>query len=124
MTNDTDPAARARALTEDWITIWRSELASLADDPEAAELMRLLVAPWAAALVPPAARRGGDEPAGADAPAGAASADAPSDASERELARLRARVDELERRERERTAADPAVALPPAPARRKRRAGT
>lgn len=69
----------------DWITIWQSEMAAAAADPELAELCLAMMETWSRAwdLLRPPPRDG--RPSGgttpwADVAAGAASAVAPSDA--------------------------------------------
>ena len=98
----------------DWVTIWQSEMAALAVDPECTEAMLLWGQAWVAAG--DGARGRDDEPsrgrdaepsrgrdaeppagrAGADAAAGPAPAPLAPDV-ERELERLRGRIAELER---------------------------
>ena len=80
-----DPAA----LMRDWMTVVASELAGIARDREVQEAWAGLVGLWARGMA-------GDDAAAAD-PAGAAAAVAASGAGG-ELARLRDRVDALERR--------------------------
>jgi hypothetical protein len=97
------------ALAEAWIALWQSELAGLAADTEVAAAWRQafgLGASWlrAAGGVPsyergPAVRDAPPAPAPGPAPAGPASGDGPGDPlGSADSARLRARVDELERR--------------------------
>ena len=96
-------------LAEAWIALWQSELAGLAADPEVAAAWRQafgLGAAWlrAAGRVPshergPAARDVSPNPAPGPAPAGPAPGDGLGDPlGSADAARLRARVDELERR--------------------------
>lgn len=91
--------------TEDWRTIWQSELAALAVDREAHEAVQRLAASWAglhAALLP----RLPDGTARPDAPARSAAAAAPP--GDGDAARLAELVLQLERRvaELERGVAD------------------
>ena len=95
--------ADLRQLARDWITIWQSELASLAADREAEETWRVLLQLWtdAAQLMLAAlpgqhdgtARRTGTHDA-----ARTTAADAAPDERDAEIARLSRRVHELESR--------------------------
>lgn len=100
----TDSATDSVTLARDWITLWRSELAAIAEDREVQEHWRALLALWArsaAAMVP------ADDPARPAAPARPAPAAAASDPRCAEIERLGRRVAELEARidalERDRT---------------------
>lgn len=95
-------------LAEDWIGLWQSELAALAGDPEMAALWRqgmaqgaAMVAAWAQALA--AWPKLDERPAPSPGPAPAAAAsgaggDAGLGGAGGDLAALRSRIDELERR--------------------------
>ena len=105
---DTD--ADWRALARDWVTIWQSELAALADDREAAQTWQRMVDGWARmaeamiAATPepspahPSPAHRDERVPGPAAPAGATAAAAAPDARDAELERLATRVAELERR--------------------------
>ena len=90
-------------MLEDWVTIWQSELAALAMDREAHESTQRAVDGWAAqaramlAAGPDWLDAAGGF-AGADAPAGAASATAAPDGRDALVRELLDRVDRLERR--------------------------
>ena len=91
------------SLLEDWATIWQSDLAATALDREVQEGWQALLAGWAANF---SGNPAGEWGAGAAAAAGSATAAAASlaggHARDAELARLAARVAELERRLSER----------------------
>ncbi|HTW28110.1 MAG TPA: hypothetical protein VME92_13350 [Acetobacteraceae bacterium] len=95
-------------VAQDWITLWESELAALATDREAQEVMLRLVGLWAktartavAAMTPAGHGAAGDGPAGrarSAASSGTASAPVASDAGVAAIGRLERRIAELERR--------------------------
>ena len=92
---------------EDWVTIWQSELACWAVDREIQEALLRGGELWAAQaraaaqvlapMLQASHERAAGSP-GADAPPGAPPVDAASDGRDAVIARLLARVDELERR--------------------------
>jgi hypothetical protein len=86
----------------DWVTLWQSELSALAVDRECHEAVAAFATAWAAAVARhDGAATGHDRPAGRagpDAAAWPAPPVAPLDARDGELASLRHRVAELERR--------------------------
>jgi len=105
MTGAGDTDADWRALARDWVTIWQSELAALADDREAAQTWQRMVDGWArmaeamiAAIPEPSPARRDERVPGTAAPAGATAAAAAPHARDAELERLATRVAELERR--------------------------
>jgi len=88
--------------SEDWSTIWQSELNALAQDPEPMEAWAAAAALWAAwwqagaAFLPPVFLQ--HEPAGPPQPARTAAPMAASDNGATDGARLAGRVAELEQR--------------------------
>jgi hypothetical protein len=114
-------------LTQDWLTLWRSELAGMAVDRELRESWAAMTGLWAqtmqdAAAAAARAAAAPHEPAGragADAPAGPAPAAAAPDPRLDEIEQLNRRVAELERR----LAAGPGGAKPVRAARPARRRG-
>ena len=82
--------------TQDWVTIWHSEMAALAVDREQQEAVLRGVDAWGAVAALMAVGLDAAGRAGADAAAGAAAADAASDARvlalERRVAELEARL--------------------------------
>jgi len=98
----TDGGAEWRDTARDWVTIWQSELAALAEDREALETWQGMVDGWArmveamVAAVPDGL--GDDRLPKPAAPAGAAPVAAAPDPRDAELVRLAERVAELERR--------------------------
>ena len=109
-----DDPGELEALARDWITLWQSEIAALAADPETAETTARLAALWAgaasamlrpmpgAAPSPPgAAHDPGSSPGTAAAPGTAPAAAAPDaglDALLGVLGRLDERIGAIERR--------------------------
>ncbi|WP_227309937.1 hypothetical protein [Acidisoma cellulosilyticum] len=113
-----DNAADAdfRALAEDWIAIWQSEITAYLNDPETQAQWSAMVALWGEAAqammraVPPApgfapahdrkhpSEHSAAQPARADAAARAAPAADASEPRDDEVRRLEQRVAELERR--------------------------
>ena len=97
-----DHGTEWRDTARDWVTIWQSEMAALAEDREALEMWRGAVDGWARMAetmidaMPDAGLN--DRVSGSAAPAGAAPAPAAPDPRDAELARLAERVAELERR--------------------------
>ncbi len=93
-------SAAWRQTARDWVTIWQSELAALADDSETLETWQGLVDAWsrmAEAMIAATPEPGSDyRIPGPAAPAGAAPAAAAPDPRAAELARLAGRVAELE----------------------------
>ena len=91
-------ADRIRRLAEDWATIWQSEQAARGADPETGHMVRAIFDAWLRAaggvthLWPP------PHEAGTYAAPRPAPADAAPDAGADEIAALRRRLDELERR--------------------------
>jgi hypothetical protein len=99
------PPADLQAQLADWITIWHSELASMATDRELQETWVRLVGLWAqtaeraARLLPaPATYEPTPGPTRTTPPPGATPAVAPPDARDATINRLAERVAELERR--------------------------
>ncbi len=80
---------------QDWITIWRSEMAGMAQDRELREGVEQSMAAWQAVVQASRDALGGPGP---DAAARATAADAASVARDGEIACLTARIDDLERR--------------------------
>lgn len=97
-----DNGAEWRDTARDWVTIWQSELAALAEDREALETWRDVVDGWARmaeAMIDAMPDAGPDDGLPRPfTPAGAAAAPAALDPRDAELARLAERVAELERR--------------------------
>lgn len=101
--NPAEAASKRNRLAEDWVTIWRSELAAMATDREAAEHLQVALAGWlaASAVMRAFERDGFADAAGSrartDAAARPPAAPAASDAGDT-IAALERRVAELERR--------------------------
>src|SRR5271165_1565859 len=106
--SDGTDASRARALAQDWITLWQGELSALAADPEMREAWQSVMALWAGTMAAtlhamprqrPAAPddHTGGRAGTADAPRAAPSAAAP-DPRDAEIERLARHVAALERR--------------------------
>jgi hypothetical protein len=110
-----ESGAEFDALARDWITLWQSELAALASDPEAVEAWTRLLSLWAGAaaaglrMAPRADAVHDPYAARTAAPPRAAAAGAPSDAGgvaghggrgsdDDVLARILDRLDAIERR--------------------------
>ncbi|WP_239992107.1 hypothetical protein [Rhodopila globiformis] len=101
-----DGDSRLRALAQDWITLWQSELTALAADPELRESWQTLMALWAgtmAAAVRAMPRAPSPHDATARSPGPAetarpAPAAAAPDARDAEIERLARHVAALERR--------------------------
>ena len=87
---------------QDWATLWQSELSALAVDRECHEAIAAFATTWAAAVARHDGASAGDDRqagrAGPDATARATPPAAAPDARDDELASLRRRVAELERR--------------------------
>ena len=97
-----DNGAGWRDAARDWVTIWQSEMAALAEDREALETWGDMVDGWARmaeAMIDSMPDGGsGDGLPRSPAPAGAAAPPVAPDPRDAELARLAERVAELERR--------------------------
>ena len=113
MPDDTPDAAEFERLMRDWITIWQSELASLATDREAQEAWLALVglgAPTAEGLFQGLRPRDERPDTGARPAARPAPHPAAPDPRDAEIERLRRRIAELEAERRGGTAGEPGAA--------------
>jgi hypothetical protein len=105
---DEDPRDASRQFAQDWMTVWQSEMSTMAVDREVHEAWHAVASRWAdlaaAMLGGPPPRKphdpaaGGFGAAGTAAPPGPAAAAAAPDPRDAEVDGLRERVAELEQR--------------------------